>query len=305
MKLKFFLAIGFLGFWVGEAAAQELCNGRVCPEAFTCETYTSTCAEDDPNCVVFTDIYCQSPECEVDSDCPTGRRCRVSRYYDCVNPPTPGRPPDDAEGTPECPLVTESWCEPAYQLPCTTAEQCGEGFTCEPACDCNDPNVEPDCLCRDEEAGITGGCYTPVRACTATADCPTGWACIDNENGFCNVMGDLHSGCNAGDPPKVCVPPMFEGNTVADGDDDGSTTKAEPEISESGGCSLSAPGTSFGHGLVALVLALGLGVWSRHSARSRIARQPGAKGPPSAARTRRGGGTRSPAGASRRAVLRE
>jgi len=251
--------IAFLGvvvLFASAAEAQELCDGRVCPEAFTCETYTSTCPPEDPGCEVFTETYCKSPECVEDRDCPAGMRCRVERVF-CDTAPPAGAPP-------ECRLLEPSSCHPAYELPCKSDTECGTGFTCEPACDCSDPNVIEVCdgLCLNEEQDITGGCYTPVRACTVTADCPSGWTCADNVQGLCNTIGDLHTGCNPGDPPKVCLPPMLAITTPSAGGDDGedSDTSAPPPAAsdDSGGCSLSGAGSARGQWLLGLALILGI-----------------------------------------------
>lgn len=263
------VALGFAVWAFGEpvAVAEELCDGRVCPEMFTCETYTSTCAADDPHCVVFTETYCQSPECAEDSDCPAGRRCSRVQYEDCGV--VPGGTGGSSSVPPkECELVTESWCHLAHDVECETSAQCGPGFTCRPIvdCDCTDPAapVPPDCSC---ELAAIKGCYSPVVACsaeTASAACASGWSCIENLNGVCNNIGDFHAGCMPGDPPMVCVPPGFSALAPVDSGGlpeagDGDTTNAgssDAPRSTKGGGGCSVPGPA-GQGASVLLATLG------------------------------------------------
>jgi MYXO-CTERM domain-containing protein len=199
----------------------------------------------------------------------------LTRY--CGSPP-----PDDGSGnggTPsdECVEVTESWCDLTYQLPCEGDAQCGTGFTCKPLedCDCSDPDapIPPDCPC---EYTKIKGCYTPIVACTeatASTACPAGWSCIENENGLCNVIGDLHTGCNPGDPPMVCVPPGFDGTVlvsdaggddppVEDGDAPAGTPMDPPTAGGGGGCSVRGAAQS-GAGAVLAALAVAFGLHRR------------------------------------------
>jgi MYXO-CTERM domain-containing protein len=280
------VALGFAVWAFGEPVvkAEELCDGRVCPEMFTCETSTSTCAADDPHCVVFTETYCQSPECAEDSDCPAGRRCSRVEYEDCGSVPPGGSGGSSSVPPEECGPVTESWCHLAHDVECETSAQCGPGFTCRPIvdCDCTDPEapVPPDCSC---ELAAIKGCYSPVVACsaeTASTACASGWSCIENLNGVCNEIGDFHAGCKPGDPPMVCVPPGFstlapattDGDAPEAGDGDTESSNAPPSTKGSG-CSVAGavgPGASTLLAMLGAALAL--------ARRRRRAPSPGATG---------------------------
>lgn len=247
------------------AHAAVTCDGRVCPEGFTCETTTSSCASDEPDCEVFTETYCQSPSCAEDSDCPAGRRCHVETLP-CDPPPSGSG--GGAATPPDCTPTTESWCHLSYDVECENDAQCGAGFTCKPieACDCSNPEAPVPEGCSCELASIKG-CYTPIVACTAataTADCPSGWSCIENDEGLCNTVGDLHTGCAPGEPPSVCVPPGFGATTtVADtdgGDPPEATDDGAAVVSDGGGCAIGGPASSSASALVlAVVAGLGLG----------------------------------------------
>lgn len=262
------MVVGLATWTLGAPAAraQELCDGHVCPEGFTCVTTTSTCPADDPTCDAFTETYCQSPACATDADCPAGRRCRVTTFTDCGSP-VPGSGGDGTTPA-ECTQKVESWCHMAYDVECETSAQCGPGFTCKPLvdCDCSDPEapVPPDCAC---EYTRIKGCYSPVVACTAataTTDCASGWSCVENTDGICNEVGDFHGGCNPGEPPMVCIPPGFQvgsaltddaaaGDLPSDASDD---AFGAPTSSGGGGCSLAGPSSVDAGALLAGLSAL-------------------------------------------------
>jgi hypothetical protein len=246
--------------------AEESCDGRPCPEGFTCVTTSTTCPSDDPGCEVFTETYCKSPECETDADCPAGRRCRVETISDC-GAPAQGSGGGSAAPA-ECTERRDSWCHMAYDLECETSEQCGPGFTCEPLvdCDCSNPEapVPPDCAC---EYTKIKGCYSPVVPCSVHGDCASGWSCVENTEGICNFVGDFHGGCNPGEPPMACIPPGFSVATPATADPGGppedlpgDTRDASATSGDTaGGCSF-APASSSEAGLLlgglSLLLAL-------------------------------------------------
>jgi hypothetical protein len=235
------LAIAGCVFYAPHTLAEELCEGRRCPEGFTCVTTSTSCASDDPNCEVFTETYCQSPACETDADCPTGRRCRVETVSDCGQP-SQGSGGGSASPA-ECTESRDSWCHLAHDLECETSADCGAGFTCKPLvdCDCSNPEapVPPDCAC---EYTTIKGCYSPIVACATNADCASGWSCVENTTGICNEIGDFHAGCNPGEPPMVCIPPGFSLATPAT-DDTGGTPEDLPSDASAtsgdagGGCS--------------------------------------------------------------------
>jgi len=50
-------------------------------------------------------------------------------------------------------------------------------------------------------------CRVIEQACTADADCPSGWTCADNPEGVCWSRPGGDTGCTPADPAKICFPP--------------------------------------------------------------------------------------------------
>jgi hypothetical protein len=203
---------------VSEARSAELCDGRVCPPGFECTTTVSSCEPGDTGCEPFEETWCKSPDCAAGAACPEGMRC----------------------------LVAESLCRPNYELPCTTNEQCGPGFICEPAetCDCaaDAGRAAPACSCELSELRYCAFEVTPCSPETERSDCAQGFRCADNSEGLCANPGDPHTGCNPGEPPFACMPPYL-GNTTTAGLAGGEAPAEadEPRAGDSG-CAIGGSG---------------------------------------------------------------
>lgn len=92
----------------------------------------------DPVCESYTAYECVPAPCTVDADCADGMVCHTFTNQSCAgSDPMPTCRVDDPEclakpvETPECTTTTTQQCVARYQLPCTTASDCGPGFTCE------------------------------------------------------------------------------------------------------------------------------------------------------------------------------
>lgn len=239
------LAAAAVFTFAGSAFADEACGDTTCPTGFVCETAPGLCPEIalvDENGVVqpsdcqAEDIqYCVRAECESDADCGEGMVCHSFDTYDCP-PPLPAA--DCAEGDEECkferPADVEctpserSECTPKWELPCTTASDCGEGFDCvelinqwcsgsagsdgDSASAADDPDgpiiepVAPEENCGSEPSGEFM-CQAIETACETDADCLENWTCEENFAGMCWSDSEGNSGCETPDPANVCRAP--------------------------------------------------------------------------------------------------
>jgi MYXO-CTERM domain-containing protein len=98
--------------------------------------------------------------------------------------------------------------------------------------------LPPDCVC---EPSGEKACVLNEVACDADSDCPSGWTCGDNPDGVCWASSDGSTGCEPGDPPKLCLPPYTNlggGGYPTRGEDSGGsgspTTPDEPSSPGSG-----------------------------------------------------------------------
>jgi MYXO-CTERM domain-containing protein len=258
-------ALAWSGWGIGlsPAAAQECETDADCADGLTCTSYGEVscdvaCAEGDPNCGAQPACEpielkaCALPSCESDADCPSGTVCHSETYSECSEsgggaaecPPGADCPQPEPAPQPlpaDCvERSTEPTCVPQYQLPCTSASDCGEGFDCVElvgvscsgsAGSAGDPGssgggssgfappsgdpapMPPEMQCTEEP---TGEFYCQAREvlCAADADCPASWSCMDNpERPVCSApaerpAGDGSAGSGAGDaqplPPPDC-----------------------------------------------------------------------------------------------------
>lgn len=198
----------------------------------------------EPVCETFTAYECVPAPCTADADCADGMVCHTYTNETCSGTDTPACPPDDPECVAppaepvECTTSTTQQCVARYQLPCTTASDCGPGFTCEEqqSCWCSgsgprsgtgeggssgDDEVPPDVVeppdCGCAPTG-TFACQLQTIACNADADCPSSLVCVDNPNGSCWMSSDGTSGCTTPDPAKVCQPQYYRGGSSVGGD---------------------------------------------------------------------------------------
>ena len=150
----------------GSACSSPACPpGEPCPEPTPCEpTIFYGCVAPPP------------PPCNADSDCSEGLTCIIESYEVCSGGGFGGGPeplPGDASpGTPDgsgtgsepvvdCTTETYSYCAPRWMGPCTTAADCGDGFTCEPELSCycsgsGGTDVPPDTGTGSSDPGSSG-----------------------------------------------------------------------------------------------------------------------------------------------------
>lgn len=154
---------------VSRAAVAQVCKADTdCPQSFTCVT-SEISAEPAPSCppdatdckrapttmtptVIKT---CQPKACTADANCGPGMVCHTQMYQECSSsgssdgtgvggtapstgaalapcpPNTECKPPERTP--PNCTTKTVSACAFKWQLPCSTAADCGDGFNCKPS----------------------------------------------------------------------------------------------------------------------------------------------------------------------------
>ena len=150
----------------GSACSSPACPpGEPCPEPTPCEpTIFYGCVAPPP------------PPCNADSDCSEGLTCIIESYEVCSGggfgggpeplpgDPSPGTPDGSGTGSEpvvDCTTETYSYCAPRWMGPCTTAADCGDGFTCEPELSCycsgsGGTDVPPDTGTGSSDPGSSG-----------------------------------------------------------------------------------------------------------------------------------------------------
>ena len=260
-----------------EARADQACGDSSCPKGFSCETYPTACPDiacdgDDGSCPVCepgTEQVCVPVPCDSDSDCATDMRCVREERTSCdggsasCDDAGEGEKPSCVPAAEEnCTTRVVSQCVPRWLLPCTTASDCGAGFTCEEldSCSCggssgsaggSDPAPTPegaedapervpapDESCSCEPSGEFA-CVAVETACETDSACAAGWTCEENREGAC-WSGPEGSGCEPADPAKLCVPPYSDlgggrGVDLDDGESTGSGSGAPEVPDEAGG----------------------------------------------------------------------
>jgi len=226
-----------------------------CGDGLTCDVVGGmSCACPDgqscPECDEPVEIKgCVPAPCTTAADCGAGQVCMTVSYDDCTDsggfaPGAPCRPDEPCDPPmpppePTCETKTESFCAPKYVAPCTTATDCGEGFTCEPAevCECSgggsvppavptdpaDPSrpdpaepppsdesqQEEDCTCTPTGLNY---CKPVETKCTADADCPAEWTCMEEPQPGVPCTSTPGGEPDCPEPPPAesyCVPPGF------------------------------------------------------------------------------------------------
>ncbi len=150
-----FLASLFVIVPAAAAWAQEPCGDTTCDQGYVCEKSeiaacpAIACAPDsecDIQCQAEVVEYCKPAPCTSDDQCGDGMVCHTTTHKSCQGatsaPCEAGRDcgvPEERVMEASCTEHTVSQCTPTWQLPCTSDESCGEGFTCEEreACGCS------------------------------------------------------------------------------------------------------------------------------------------------------------------------
>jgi MYXO-CTERM domain-containing protein len=272
------LASGLLGSGVAAAIGaspepQSSCGADTdCEKGFVCAVVGGVacaappCAEGEaceiPTCEPMEIRACVPAQCSSNADCAADMLCLQQTTGGCsvpMAPPCePGLPCPDSPAVPECSEVQVSGqCVPRYQLPCQTAEDCGDGFNCVAAQSCScpgsegtspsdaapefagspggssgdtdspaPPKVPEDCSCFTDESYKL--CEPKDIACATDDACPESWSC--------QMVGG-YSACSGGTPDSSddpaegvdrpmcvevtgelkCVPPYYYGGPVAPG----------------------------------------------------------------------------------------
>jgi hypothetical protein len=285
------------------AFAAECASDADCPRGLVCEVVRTsgcppvgcpsgeTCPPPEP-CVVDEFRACVPGPCTGDADCSEGLVCLTETHQSCdtagADCPEGMACPEPVAG--ECRTTTVSLCAPRYFAPCTTAADCGQGFTCNEVEECScpgspgssmdggEPAPEPDCSCT-----ATGRfqCAVVPTACATTADCLRGWSCIDNpERPVCSGgPGDATCGVEPVTPDKVCLPPFWD--MASGGRDSGSSSdesgapvatgsaSSGPGGESDSGCHVTAASSRLGGSAVSLTLgALAFGLVLRRRRRA-------------------------------------
>ncbi len=250
----------FMSF-AAESRADTSCTADAeCPKGFTCQvTGTSGCTASacaagqdcppPPPCDPQVYKSCEPGPCTVDSDCATGMVCYASTETDCSNISTPACAPNEkcppAPDPTPCTTTTVNTCVPKYDLPCQTADDCGDGFTCVhgQSCECSGgsaaadagvptsgggsrtptpapsgsgsanpapapipvPDPAPGCTCT---TSATAYCQAKSIVCTTDAVCPSGWTCVAEPQATPGCAEPAHViGFDGGTTVPVCDPP--------------------------------------------------------------------------------------------------
>lgn len=263
-----------------------------CPRGFTCEIAPQACpaiacADDNPDCPRCDGPgtpYCEPAECEADADCGDATVCAEYRLLDCPST-APAADTGDAqtdkaaEAPGGCALTVFKQCTPRWQLPCSVASDCGDGFSCEETESCSvapsepEPReLPPDYARAAEISCVPSGvrsCIPLETPCAVDADCPAQFVCADNPNGVCSSTPDAQERCTPVDPVKLCVlssPTYYATDAAVSSESLGNTTASLPETatdndavssgeSSSAGCALHTEAPTNG---LALLSALGL-----------------------------------------------
>lgn len=215
------------------------CAPSACPAG-------ASCPPPEP-CTPTEERACTPAHCMADADCADGMICHEwteavatsdcacpSDMPDCgcADPTTPAEPP-----------VTVKICTPRYVLPCTTASDCGDGFTCEElqSCGCAgsagggatpQPGMAP--LPPEGAAGASSAdppacncqpsgdfaCVVKPVACQVDTECAAGWHCVIDvavSSPACAPGAD----CGAAEPAPMptsgtCQPPYYGAQAGSD-----------------------------------------------------------------------------------------
>lgn len=284
----------FMSF-AAESRADTSCNADAeCPKGFTCQVTgasgctSSACAAGEdcpppPPCDPQVYKSCEPGPCKVDSDCATGMVCYASTETDCSNIATPACAPNEkcppAPDPTPCTTTTVNTCVPKYDLPCQTATDCGDGFTCEheQSCACSGGSAAADAGVATSGGGSGSNPRTPVPApsgsgsadpapaptqipvpdpspdCTCTTSVT---ARCEAKSITCTADSTCPSGWTCVTPPQVtpgCAEPAhvigFDGGTTVPVCDPPPTTPAvsycmPPYYSIGGGVGFGAPGSA-------------------------------------------------------------
>lgn len=201
-----------------QVVGMSACANITCPAGETCPPQ--------PPCTPTEIKECVLAPCNTDSDCGDGMVCYTNTQTSCEATPPPAAPcapntqcdPLPPPPPPSCTTTTEKLCVPRYLLPCTTAADCGAGFSCVPDQSCSTsgsagvgfadagiavpvpapapapsgsggaPAPAPDPAPSGSSAPPSGDtcttlptnhCEAQIIDCSTDANCPAGWTCTE------------------------------------------------------------------------------------------------------------------------------
>jgi hypothetical protein len=314
-SLATLFALGSLGVARTAGADPTTCTADSdCTKGFTCQVVgASACAgyacagpaagvdaeacPPPPPCDPTVMKGCMPGPCTTDSDCATGMVCYADSTTSCPpSEPVPSCPKNADCGAPvidagACTTTTVKSCVPRYELPCTVASDCGDGFTCVPdsVTVCSGGGAvdaapsPPTCITTVES---TSSCLANTIPCTTPANCPSTWTCVaqpEPDTEICAGPASFDGAvppCGSPDAApaqSLCEPPytnlgsssgdaaLSDAGTAPVAANAGGTpsngSSSSAPTGSSGGCQMAAPGAATG-GIPFLVL-LGLTALSR------------------------------------------
>lgn len=235
----------------GSGCASAACApGASCPAPEPC-TPTETRA-------------CTPAHCAADADCADGMVChewiQPGNVTDCFCPPDAMNCNCGAQQ----PTTSISLCTPRYVLPCTTATDCGDGFTCEEQsnCGCATPGSAPAPI-PDGAAGAgasdpvdptpvcdcgppTLACVTKEVVCQTAAQCLPGWSC--EPEAIASAPACAGPDCPPAPAPmpvrSLCRPPYYGANSGTDLQVPGVPTSSGSGTTTGGGKGTGTAGTT-------------------------------------------------------------
>ena len=174
------VSLGAVCLWTQAARAQACAKDEDCVKGFTCQAYETSVCPTSPACergkecpapepcTTETQHQCAPAACKTNADCADFMVCHTSTTTECpavpataACPPNQTCPPPEPVDAGSCKPVTSTQCVPRYELPCETAADCGDGFSCEAVeeCTCSgtgasgDPGSAPSAV----DAGAASG----------------------------------------------------------------------------------------------------------------------------------------------------
>jgi len=197
------------------------CSGQAapaCPPGAACDVP----APEPPDCTLESYSQCVprwTLGCATAADCGEGFACIEQESCGCSGSSGGGTPSSGGSTPPSSGGGSDPKSEPAPlpDPPPAAGSGGSAGFAPQPTPDPSlpappgapvppdaRPPAGPDCGCL---ASAVKTCSVIERACASDADCPSDWSCSDNPEGVCWASSDGKTGCEPGDPPKVCLPP--------------------------------------------------------------------------------------------------
>lgn len=296
----------------GLASAQEACGDTTCGQGYVCQREeveicpAMTCAPESDcdvqlQCGTAVREYCSPAPCTNDEQCGDGMVCHTTTYDTCEGAATAQCPQGmdcgDTADDVSCTQRTTSECTPTWQLPCTSDESCGEGFSCverelctcsaQPGASAAEPGaamdvagdaapVVPDADCNCLPSGQFH-CVMNYIECELDSQCPDGWTCHVSSSGGCWRDSEGNHGCDITET-RQCLPQAYDtavgsstdmtgravrppqgSSEAALGNADSDSLQGTSQQASGGGCSLVASDSRRGaSGGVVALLALAL-----------------------------------------------